>query len=197
MTDGDPGPRWTLVEERPVRTLGAIGISQAGWDKLSETFTWVTSRFSDVIDFHFDVKLVGVDRDLADSLGFERFDGSIAGHPGGARTGPRDARLPARDGCWKIVHRHAGQSRSRTPWRGHQRRRRHLQAARERATRCVIRFSPRDRSGSRLAGRSPADVHGLRERHDAGRGRGFTSARTRTRSGVSSTERCACTSKMR
>ena len=76
VTNGDPGPRLDLwSKEDPVTLFGAMGMSQAGWDKLSETFTWVASRFSNVSDFHFDVEVVGVDGGMAYTLGFERFNG--------------------------------------------------------------------------------------------------------------------------
>ena len=61
VTNRDSGPRMDLWSKKDPGTLfGAIGMSQSGWDKLSETFTWVASRFSDVSDFHFDVEVVGV-----------------------------------------------------------------------------------------------------------------------------------------
>jgi ketosteroid isomerase-like protein len=82
-------------------------MSQSGWDKLSATFASVASRFSDVSDFHFDVEVVGVDGDMAYTLGFERFNGSIAGRP----VEPVLVRVThiyrREDGVWKIVHRHA------------------------------------------------------------------------------------------
>ena len=53
------------VDERQVTLFGAIGMSQSGWDKLSETFRWVASRFSDVSDVDVDVEVVGVDGNMA------------------------------------------------------------------------------------------------------------------------------------
>jgi ketosteroid isomerase-like protein len=105
---GDPGPRMELWSRRdPVTLFGAIGMSQSGWDRLSETFTRVASRFSKVSDFHFDVEVVGVDGGMAYTVGFERFNGSIAGRP----VEPVLVRVThiyrREDGGWKIVHRHA------------------------------------------------------------------------------------------
>ena len=41
VTNGDPGPRMDLWSKNdPVTLFGAIGMSQSGWDKLSERFTW-------------------------------------------------------------------------------------------------------------------------------------------------------------
>ena len=109
VTHGDPGPRsrevWSTND--PLRIFGAIGMSQSGWDKLSETFTGVASRFSEVSNFHFDVEVVGVDENMAYTLGFERFNGSIAGRP----VEPVLVRVThiyrREDGAWRIVHRHA------------------------------------------------------------------------------------------
>ena len=108
VTNGDPGPRLDLWSKNdPVTLFGAMGMSQSGRDKLSETFTWVASRFSDVSDFHFDVELVGVEGDMAYTLGFERFNGSIASRP----VEPVLVRVThiywRENGIWKIVHRHA------------------------------------------------------------------------------------------
>ncbi|MDX6586822.1 MAG: hypothetical protein QOI31_1295 [Solirubrobacterales bacterium] len=105
---GNPGPRLDLWSTNdPVTLFGAIGMSQSGWDTLSETFTWVASRFSDVSDFHFDIELVGVDGGMAYTLGFERFNGSIAGRPAEPVL-VRVTHIYRREGgIWKIVHRHA------------------------------------------------------------------------------------------
>jgi len=90
----------------PVTLFGAIGMSESGWERLSRTFTWVASRFSDVSDFRFDVEAVDVQGDMAYTLGFERFNGSIAGRPVEPVT-VRVTHIYRREyGEWKIVHRH-------------------------------------------------------------------------------------------
>ena len=108
VTHGDTGPRMNLWSKNDPGTLfGAIGMSQSGWNKLSETFTWVASRFSDVSRFHFDVEVLGVDGGMVYTLCFERFNESIAGRP----VEPVLVRMThiyrREDGDWKIVHRHA------------------------------------------------------------------------------------------
>ncbi|HYZ30093.1 MAG TPA: DUF4440 domain-containing protein [Thermoleophilaceae bacterium] len=105
---GDAGPRIELWSRRdPVTLFGAIGMSESGWDKLSRTFSWVASRFSSVSDFRFDVELVQVSGDMAYTLGFERWRGSIAGRPVEPVT-VRVTHIYRREhGAWKIVHRHA------------------------------------------------------------------------------------------
>ena len=105
---GDPRPRMELWSRRdPVTLFGAIGMSEAGWDQLSQTFTWVVTRFSNVSNYRFDVELVEVRGDMAYTLGFERFEGSIAGRPVAPVT-VRVTHIYRREqGEWKIVHRHA------------------------------------------------------------------------------------------
>ena len=111
---GDPGPRMELWSRRdPVTLFGAIGMSESGWDKLSETFPWVASRFSNVSDFRFDVEVVGVSGDLAYTLGFERFNGSVAGRPVEPVTVRVTHIYRRENGEWKIVHRHGDNPESR------------------------------------------------------------------------------------
>ena len=108
LVNGDPGPRMELWSRRdPVTLFGAIGMSESGWEKLSETFSWVASRFSDVSDFRFDVEVVEVSGDMAYTLGFERFNASIAGRPVEPVTVRVTHIYRREDGEWKIVHRHA------------------------------------------------------------------------------------------
>jgi hypothetical protein len=98
FVNGDPGPRMERWSRRdPVTLFGAIGMTESGWDQLNETFRWVTSRFSDVSDFRFDVELVEVNGDMAYTLAFERFNGSIAGRP----VEPVTVRVTHRRGCWR------------------------------------------------------------------------------------------------
>jgi len=107
MVHGDAGPRMELWSRRaPVTLFGAIGMSESGWDQLSQTFPWVASRFSDVSDFRFDVELVEVSGDMAYALGFERWSGSIAGRPIEPVTVRVTHIYRREDGEWKIVHRH-------------------------------------------------------------------------------------------
>jgi ketosteroid isomerase-like protein len=91
----------------PVTLFGAIGMSESGWEKLSRTFSWVASRFSDVSDFRFDVEMVEVVGDMAYTLGFERFKASVAGRPVETVTVRVTHIYRREEGDWKIVHRHA------------------------------------------------------------------------------------------
>lgn len=105
---GDPQPRMELwSRHEPVTLFGAIGMSESGWGELSQTFTWVASRFSRVSDFRYDVELVEVSGDMAYTLGFERFQGSVAGRPVEPVTVRVTHIYRREEGEWRIVHRHA------------------------------------------------------------------------------------------
>jgi quercetin dioxygenase-like cupin family protein/ketosteroid isomerase-like protein len=107
FVNGDPGPRAALWSRRePVTLYGAIGMSESGWDQLGASFGWVSSRFSEVSDFRFDVEVVEVSGDMAYTLGFERFNGSIAGRPVEPVTVRVTHLYRREDGKWRIVHRH-------------------------------------------------------------------------------------------
>jgi ketosteroid isomerase-like protein len=108
FVQGDPRPRMELWSNRdPVSLYGAIGMSEFGWDRLSRTFEWVASRFSDVTDFRIDIELVEVVGDLAYVLWFERFNGSVAGRAVEPITVRVTHVYRRENGAWKIVHRHA------------------------------------------------------------------------------------------
>jgi ketosteroid isomerase-like protein len=105
---GDPRPRMKLWSRRdPVTLFGADGMSESGWEELSQTFALVASRFSKVSNFRFDVELVEVSGDTAYTLGFERFEGSIASRPVAPVTVRVTHIYRRENGAWKIVHRHA------------------------------------------------------------------------------------------
>ncbi len=107
VVQGDAGPRMELWSRRdPVTLYGALGISEAGWDELSQIFPWVASRFSNVSDFRFDIEVVEVSGDMAYTLGFERFNGSVRGRPVEPITVRVTHIYRREDGEWKIVHRH-------------------------------------------------------------------------------------------
>jgi ketosteroid isomerase-like protein len=109
---GDPEPRMELWSRRdPVTLFGAIGMSESGWDQISKTFAWVASRFSNVTDYRFDAEVVEVSGDMAYTLAFERFNGSVAGRPVEPVTVRSTHIYRREDGEWKIVHRHGDNPR--------------------------------------------------------------------------------------
>jgi ketosteroid isomerase-like protein len=105
--EGDPGPRMEMWSHSdPVTLFGAAGMFNSGWDELSRTFPWVASRFSDVSDYRFDVLVADARGDMAYAIGYERFSGSIDGHPVEEVTVRSTHVYRREDGEWKIVHRH-------------------------------------------------------------------------------------------
>jgi ketosteroid isomerase-like protein len=108
IVHGDPVPRMDLWSRRdPVSLFGAgTGDCRTGWTQLSRIFGWVASTFSDVSDFRFDVEVVEVGGDLAYTVGYERFSGSIDGRPVAPITVRVTHVYRREDGEWKIVHRH-------------------------------------------------------------------------------------------
>jgi ketosteroid isomerase-like protein len=104
---GNPGPRMELWSRRdPVTLFGAAGIYKSGWDELSRIFPWVSSRFSHVTDYSFEVLVTDVVGDMAYAIGYERFTGSIAGRPVEQVTVRSTHIYRREEGGWKIVHRH-------------------------------------------------------------------------------------------
>lgn len=107
FVEGNPQPRMELWSRRdPVTLFGAIGMSESGWEQLSQTFDWVVSRFSQVSEFTIDVELVHVGEDLAYVLWFERFNASIAGRAVEPVTVRVTHVYRREEGAWKVVHRH-------------------------------------------------------------------------------------------
>jgi ketosteroid isomerase-like protein len=90
----------------PVTLVGAAGMYKSGWDELSRIFPWVASRFSNVSDYRFEVLVADVIGDMAYSVGYERFTGSIDGRPVEPITVRATHVYRREDGEWKIVHRH-------------------------------------------------------------------------------------------
>jgi len=97
FVSGDPRPRMELWSKRdPVTLFGAIGMSESGWEQLSQTFGWVVRRFSAVSNFRIRCRAGGGKRGpriraLVRTL--HRLDRRSRRR---ARDGPRHARLPAR-----------------------------------------------------------------------------------------------------
>jgi ketosteroid isomerase-like protein len=107
LHNGDAGPRAELwTRQDPVTLHGAAGMTNSGWDEISQTFEWVASSFSDCSEFRFELIAAGVSGDLAYTVGFEH---SVVSR-GDAEPAPNTLRVThvyrREDGEWKIVHRH-------------------------------------------------------------------------------------------
>jgi ketosteroid isomerase-like protein len=108
---GDLEPRLALWSRRdPVSLFGAWGPCKTGWDEVSRIFRWVASRFKEPnikrSDFRYDVEVADVSRDMAYTVGFERFNASADGGPPEPVTVRVTHVYRREDGDWKIVHRH-------------------------------------------------------------------------------------------
>jgi ketosteroid isomerase-like protein len=88
----------------PVTLFGAAGMFESGWEQLSETFQCVASRFSNVSDYRFEVLAADLVGDMAYTVGYERFIGSIDGRPVAATTVRSTHIYRREEGEWKIVH---------------------------------------------------------------------------------------------
>jgi ketosteroid isomerase-like protein len=104
---GDPAPRlemWSAQD--PVTLFGAWGSCKSGWDEVSRITRRFASRLSTVSGYRFEVVAAGVSGDLAYTVGYERYWGSIDGGPV-QPTALRVTHVYRREnGEWKIVHRH-------------------------------------------------------------------------------------------
>src|SRR4051812_11258612 len=66
LRNGDPGPRirmWSSNE--PLSLFGAEGPPVRGWDRVSDRFRSIASRFSDCREYEFELLAAGVSGDLA------------------------------------------------------------------------------------------------------------------------------------
>ena len=90
----------------PVTLFGAVGMYKSGWDELNRIFPWISSRFSHVTDYSFEVLVTDVVGDMAYAIGYEHFTGSIAGRPVEQVTVRSTHIYRREEGGWKIVHRH-------------------------------------------------------------------------------------------
>ena len=108
LHNGDPNPQleaWSTQD--PVTVFGARVPLRRGWDKLSETFRWLASRWSDCTDQRLDLVAAGASGDLAYMVGFEHIANSVNGVPVEPYT-LRVTHIYRREqGEWKIAHRHA------------------------------------------------------------------------------------------
>ena len=97
FVSGDPRPRMELWSKRdPVTLFGAIGMSESGWEQLSQTFGWVVRRFSAVSNFRIRCRAGGGKRGpriRALVRALYRLDRRPSRE---ARNGPRHAHLPTR-----------------------------------------------------------------------------------------------------
>jgi ketosteroid isomerase-like protein len=106
LHEGDAGPRIAMWSHHdPVTLFGAI-VSKSGWAELEPFFRWLAAQFSNTTGYAFDLVACDVSGDLAYTVGYERYSGSLSG---GAvqEVVLRVTHIFRREqGEWKVVHRH-------------------------------------------------------------------------------------------
>ena len=82
LINGAPTQRLAMTSTQdPVTTFGAEVPLRRGWDEVSETLCWLAARWSDSIDYRFDLVAAGVSGHLAYLVGFEHIANSVVGIP--------------------------------------------------------------------------------------------------------------------
>lgn len=110
---GDQAARmamWSRTD--PITLFSAGGECLSGWPAVNAFFELLGRRFSSGANFRFDLEAVELSGDLAYTVGFERFEASIAGAPVRPITIRTTHVYRREDGQWKIVHRHGDGSTS-------------------------------------------------------------------------------------
>jgi ketosteroid isomerase-like protein len=108
MLNGDPGPMVnSWAESDDVTLFGAWGPIEKGHKPVTDTMSWVGSRFTGADAVDVEHAVVASSGDLAYTVGFERSRVSVEGGP------PRDMVIRVTHiyrrigGEWKLMHRHA------------------------------------------------------------------------------------------
>ena len=106
LHNGDASARVALwSHDDPVTLFGAVQ-NATGWEKISATFDWLASRFSNCTAWAYEVLAAGVSGDLAYIVGIEHTTASIGDDP------PTEYQLRVTTifrreaGEWRVVHRH-------------------------------------------------------------------------------------------
>jgi ketosteroid isomerase-like protein len=92
----------------PITLFPPEGPDKSGWDEVSRTFRWVSSRFSHGTPGSVEIVAAGVSGDLAYTVAWERASVSWEGGPVQPSTLRATHVYRREDGEWKIVHRHGG-----------------------------------------------------------------------------------------
>ena len=87
--------------------FAARGLVDAGSERVTKTFRFVASTFSNVRSFEWEMLASGVDGNFAYTVAVERYTASADGGPP-MQTELRATHVYRReDGQWRAVHRHA------------------------------------------------------------------------------------------
>ena len=106
--DGDAAPNLALwATADPVTLFAARGLVDAGTERVTKTFRFVASTFSDMRSFEWETLVSEVDGNFAYTVAIERYTASVDGGPL-TETELRATHVYRReDGHWRAVHRHA------------------------------------------------------------------------------------------
>jgi len=108
LINGDPEPRVAMTSrQEPVTVFGAKVPLRRGVEEVTGVLRWLASRWSNSIDYRFDLVAAGVSGDLAYVVGFERIANSVLGAPVDPYTLRVTHVFRREDGEWRIAHRHA------------------------------------------------------------------------------------------
>lgn len=106
---GNPGPAKEIFSHADDVTLAnPFGPAVRGWEKVSETLDYASSRFSGGKEVQVENIEQYVSRDLASFLDIERWEAKVGGRGDVSPFVLRVSTTYRREGNdWKIVHRHA------------------------------------------------------------------------------------------
>ena len=105
---GDPAPYaalWAHIDD--VTLYGAWGPIERGHERVTRTFAWVASRFSDGVMEPPEYTVVAVSGGLGLTVGFERGVVRVDGGPPQPMTLRVTHGFRRLDGRWWLTHRHA------------------------------------------------------------------------------------------
>jgi ketosteroid isomerase-like protein len=107
LHNGDLTPRLTTwSHHEPVTVFGAGVAFRHGWPATRAVFEWVAATFTRCDEYDFELLTAGVDRDLAYTVGIERYRATTS-TGAEVQTALRVTHVYRREGdAWKIVHRH-------------------------------------------------------------------------------------------
>jgi ketosteroid isomerase-like protein len=106
LHDGDAEPRISMWSHHdPVTLFGAV-VSKSGWAELGPFFHWLAAQFSNTTGYTFDLVACDVSGDLAYTVGYERYTGSLSGGPAQDVVLRVTHIFRREEGEWKVVHRH-------------------------------------------------------------------------------------------
>lgn len=106
LHNGDATARAAMWSHNEPVTLFGAAVTTNGWPKISTTFDWLASRFSDCSAFAYEVLAAGVSGELAYIVGIEHTTACIGNEPPAAYALRVTTVFRREAGEWRVVHRH-------------------------------------------------------------------------------------------